>query len=401
MQVDVIPQFELGSVKRIRIGDYLNRHIVINDVMSFRFAVAYMRVSGLDRIAVSLDTLINKGGRISGSIGVDDEITSYEALEALMQFSSNSTIFHTLSGFTYHPKFYLLRGEKFAMALVGSPNLTRDGLFRNVEVAISIVLNFEDSADYAVYLRFEEVINEFLNSENPNVQPLNTDLLDKLVHAGIIKRESDTREPGTTIKGNSKKSFRDDKTTEILSKLFPMMHVPTAPPGSGLILPRIGRLIRAQERRLITPPKTVGNISTFMMQLSKFDSSHRLGVMGTAEVLIPLDARDFFPQLTLTSRKYPDANFDVTLNTPTGQERHSYRVWFYAGRDEFRLRMNKETIELSASSGGDLIVINQLPEDSEPAYEVTILSKYDPTFPAFLAKCVKLAQGKKWGVVTN
>ena len=138
------------------------------------------------------------------------------------------------------------------------------------------------------------------------------------------------------------------------------------------------------------------------MQLSPFDSSHRLGVSGTSEVLIPLEARDFFPQLTLqANRKYPDANFDVALNTSTGQERHSYRAWFYEERGEFRLRMDRETIELSSPQGGDLMVINRLPEDSDPAYEVTILPQSDPIFPVFMGKCVKVAQGKRWGIVTN
>ena len=255
--------------------------------------------------------------------------------------------------------------------------------------------------DYEVYLRYEEVINEFLNVENPNVQSLNTDLIDKLNRTGIIKRESDTNEPSTTLRIRSKKSLRDDKQAEVLSEFFPMLYVPTAPPRFG-IAPRKSQSDKEQKTPIATPPQTVGNISTFIMQLSAFDSSHRPGVPGTPEVLIPLEARDFFPQLTLqANRKHPDANFDVELDTPTGQERHSYRAWFYEERGEFRLRMNGETIELSTPEGGDLIVINRLPEDSDPPYEVTILPQSDPIFPIFMEKCVKVAQGKKWGIVTN
>ena len=121
MQIEVIPQIELGNIRRIRIGDYLNKYIVVDSFNSFRFAVAYMRLSGLDRLAASLDTLINKGGCISGSIGIDDKITSYEALEALMRFSPNSTIFHTSSDFIYHPK----QGNRIITVHVpiGSPNI--------------------------------------------------------------------------------------------------------------------------------------------------------------------------------------------------------------------------------------------------------------------------------------
>jgi hypothetical protein len=141
------------------------------------------------------------------------------------------------------------------------------------------------------------------------------------------------------------------------------------------------------------------------MQLSAFDSSHRSGVPGTPEVLIPHAAIEFFPQLSLSGRKYPDAQFDVVLNTPMGRERHRYRLWYYEERatgtriDEYRLRMNHDTIDLSASGGGDLLVVNKLPEGNDPVYEVTILPQTDPTFPAFIGSCRFEAQGKRWGVI--
>ena len=396
MQIEVIPQIELGNVRRLRVGDYLNTHISGDGFDNFQFAVAYMRVSGLDRIAGSLDTLLNKGGCISGSIGIDDGVTSYEALEILTHYSSNSTVFHTLSDFVFHPKLYLISGENGAIVLIGSPNLTRDGLYRNVEIATSVILDFEESTDYEVYTRYAKVINEFLNVEHPNVQPLNLALLDQLRSAGAIKLESDTRDPGTSLSTAS----RAGNKTALLTETFPMLRVPTAPPGSGLAVPKTSKWKAKQHNLIAPPPPITENTSTFIMQLSEFDSSHRSGVKGTPEILIPLDAQQFFPQIVLKDgRRHPDANFDVVLNTPIGQERHSYRVWYYEGKREFRLRMNKQTIDLSSPEGGDLIVINRLTEDHDPAYEVTILSQHDPTFPAFLAKCVNTAGPKRWGFV--
>jgi hypothetical protein len=46
MQIEVIPQIELGSVHRLRIGDFLNKTIADEQYSNFRFAVAYMRLSG-------------------------------------------------------------------------------------------------------------------------------------------------------------------------------------------------------------------------------------------------------------------------------------------------------------------------------------------------------------------
>jgi len=141
------------------------------------------------------------------------------------------------------------------------------------------------------------------------------------------------------------------------------------------------------------------------MQLSSFDSSHRTGVPGTPEILIPHAAIGFFPPLSLAERKYPDVTFDVVLNTETGRERHTYRLWYYEERatgtriDEYRLRLDHDTIDLSSPGGGDLIVVNRLPPDNDPLYEVTILPQSDPTFPAFLSLCTKQIYEKRWGIV--
>ena len=141
------------------------------------------------------------------------------------------------------------------------------------------------------------------------------------------------------------------------------------------------------------------------MQLSPFDSSHRTGVPGTPEVLIPHPAINFFPTLSLSDRKYPDSMFDVVLNNQTGRERHRFRLWYYEQRasgtkiDEYRLRMNHDTIDLANLDGGDLLVINKLPHGSDPAYEVTILSKTDALFNNFFNLCNFEVGDKKWGLI--
>lgn len=145
MRVELIPQIQIGSVQRVRVGDILNVNITEGDCDRFRFAVAYMRLSGWDRIAGAVDSLLNRGGRVSGVIGVDSGITTIEALEAVQQISEDSAVFYTTSDFIYHPKLYLTSGAAAAVAIVGSPNLTRDGLFRNVEVASAIYLDFNSS----------------------------------------------------------------------------------------------------------------------------------------------------------------------------------------------------------------------------------------------------------------
>ena len=93
------------------------------------------------------------------------------------------------------------------------------------------------------------------------------------------------------------------------------------------------------------------------------------------------------------------------MNTPDGTERHQYRLWYYEERatgtriDEYRLRLDHVTIDLSAEGGGDLLVISKMPSGADPAYEVTVVGRDQPLFPSFLDRCDRQAQGKKWGLM--
>ena len=78
MRVELIPQIEIGATHRLRVGDVLSRTLANQNYNNFRFAVAYARVSGLNRLAVSIESLINRGGHVAGAIGIDDGITSVE-----------------------------------------------------------------------------------------------------------------------------------------------------------------------------------------------------------------------------------------------------------------------------------------------------------------------------------
>lgn len=400
MHLEVIPQIQIGNVQRYRVGDILNNAIAADESARFRFAVAYMRTSGLERLSVSIEALLNRGGRVSGVVGIDDSITSIEALEMLREFSSDSTIFYTVSGYIYHPKLYLIDGEKFAIAIVGSSNLTRDGLFRNVELATSIYLDFESRTDFETYKRFDTFLNELLNTGNPNIQLVENDAISKLTAAGLIKHEFESREPGPSLRATRSRQPQQD-----ILDLFPPLQIPVAPPGRKVPSKPQRQKMKDPQTVVAPPPIEVTQGTTFIMQLSAFDSSHRTGVKGTSEILVPHLAKNFFPPISISGRKYPDVNFDVVLNVPTGRERYHYRFWYYEKRatgkpiDEYRLSVGKDTIDLSTLGGGDLLVINKLPEGNNPMYEVTVLPQTDPTFASFLALCTNDAQGKKWGIV--
>jgi hypothetical protein len=93
-----------------------------------------------------------------------------------------------------------MEGDQWAYAVVGSANLTRDGLYRNVELATLIHLDLASRADIDIYTAFDAFLSELLNPTNPNVQPLNAATLTYLAEMALISDEAQVPEPRSMIK---------------------------------------------------------------------------------------------------------------------------------------------------------------------------------------------------------
>lgn len=401
MRLIPIIQVNSGALTEARTGDLLSQGLRDSRYTSFKFAVAYMRLSGLNRIALDIDDLRARGGTVSGAVGLSGGVTSIEALQALASISDSSSVFHVVGGPTYHPKIYLLQGSSEAAIIFGSANLTCDGLYRNIEIGQEVLIDKSMPDDLAILKRYEDFVDSMLDASKSNVWLLDEDRIKEVIRLGLVKPESKTREPGETDSASRKKLSE-------AREMFPSLQVPVPPPAPKSIVPLIPR---PTGRKPVTrrPPMPslvvpVSTANTFLMQLSSFDSSHPTGVKGTPEILIPHGAVAFFPPIALTKRKYPDVVFNITLNKPGGNEVRSWRFWYYEFRatgtriDEYRLRVDRDTVDMMTSGGADILVISRLPSGSATAYEVTIVSSGDPQHGILLSLCDQESQGKRWGL---
>ena len=298
MRLELLAQTAMEGIERKTVGEAITAALSNERHTMFKFAAAYLPQSGFSRILSAIKKLKLRGGIVSGAIGIDDGITSLEALQALRYVSDTSTVFHTVSGFIFHPKVYLIRGNQDGVAVIGSPNMTRDGLYRNVELAVAIHLDFRQAADEQFCNECESFLDQYLRVPQSNVLLIDEESLFQLVNAGAIKREAESREPGTSARPGQA------TTSPLLHMLFPPIAVPVAPPPPEVVAP--------QPKIEATIEGAPANLSqVFVMQLSEFDCSHRSGVSGTAEVLVPHDAQNFFPEIRDNGRTYPDAYFKI------------------------------------------------------------------------------------------
>jgi HKD family nuclease len=112
--------------------------------------VAFIRKPGLDYLAPFIKQARKENRNITFYVGIDEQVTSKEALELLLELDTETYIYYSDS-YIYHPKIYLFEGERNRI-ITGSSNLTKSGLFYNVESSILLDFTNNDKSGLKVRL---------------------------------------------------------------------------------------------------------------------------------------------------------------------------------------------------------------------------------------------------------
>jgi len=309
------------------IGNEITKALRSKKYKSFKMAAAYAKNSGVGRLYDDLTYFANQGGQTEAIVGIDQTITSYQALVNLTTFAkSNLYIHHDKGAVTFHPKIYLFGNERVEKVFVGSSNLTAGGLFINFEANIGIDLDNSDNAN-----AFRKNITDywqFLISDN------NTKLADLQFVTRLL-------ESGNLIDENKKRSFR-----EIIGEVSNLPFTAR----KTIKLPSVNNQLN------VSPP--IFN-SNFAMILSGFDVSAKS--LDPIQ-LIPTSAlKDFplfwnFPAFYTESEKgYPQlyAIANILIDGKTFANQH-IRIYYYDNKKEFRVQC--EAIKRNGNQGDIMIV---------------------------------------------
>lgn len=152
-------------------------------------SVAFARSQGAAIIKSALEKNKNKSLVF---IGVRNDITSYQALEIILQTGATLYVVDTGSRTTiFHPKIYLAKHKNFATAIIGSANLTFGGLHNNIEASSILELDLE-TADDKVFVEQTEAIFNKLILDHPahTIKITNKDDIKYLFESGRVVDES-------------------------------------------------------------------------------------------------------------------------------------------------------------------------------------------------------------------
>jgi len=327
-----------------QIGDYIIRFLT-QDVPRFevfRVCVAFAKASGILQLAPALHAFMERGGRVEMVIGIDEGITTKQALELAMRYSSIVHVFNNPAA-TFHPKLYLFEiAHKKAIALIGSSNLTSGGMYTNYEATIGEEFDLTKDMDRKSY---EGILAIFLNatdSSTGGARLLDDALIDELVHNHSIMDE--TRR--SRLVGS-----RPRKVSGSVA-LFPRLPVPPAPrihPDLAKLIPKIPIIRGRADREGIT---ALHPWQTFVMTLGERDT--RQGRGFSHDIYIPIAARDYSADLwgwphqftrgtSYTRGKYEQRRIDMLIRPVAGQAQivEGVRLYYYDIKHEFRLNCGR------------------------------------------------------------
>jgi HKD family nuclease len=388
-----------------RLGDHLNR--LLREMPRFDHVfmlIAFVKRSGLSRLAEALREFMDAGGCVGAVVGIDQQGTSIEGLCLLLKCSNEAYIFHNRAfSSTFHPKVYLFeRSDERAVAIVGSGNLTAGGLYTNYETSLLLELDLNQAQDLEVYESLRSIYEQATDLSGGMARLLDEELIGELVRRGMViseRRALSARRPAAeTVEG-----VEEPVDTEVPESLFrrsPVLPPPTVAPGPSVVLEE------EIPSQVVAVPSGVAD--AFVMTLGSRDVRQRPGY--SRDIYLPLAARDampsfwgwpdqFQPGSGETVGTYAERFLRIHVYNVRG-ERHDeshVRLYYYAEKSEFRLNC---TALVRGANVSDILLIRTLTDDPDWDYEANVISVSDPGYPSLLTACstlVKPPSTKRWG----
>ena len=156
---------------------------------SFIGIVAFAINSGLSEILPYIQDYKEKFKKITFYIGVNDQVTTSEALQSLIENQIETYIFYNEEKL-FHPKIYMFEGQVRNKIIVGSSNFTKPGLFNsNIESSVNIDFNSSDQNGIKFKKQIEAYYNELFNQSHEKTKLLTVEYLKELIEKEIVLSE--------------------------------------------------------------------------------------------------------------------------------------------------------------------------------------------------------------------
>lgn len=253
-------------------------------------SVAFARTAGIDVVEASL---IGLGKKAKVFVGIRNEITSKQALLQLLSYKVELYVVDTGSRHViFHPKIYLATTANTGEAIIGSANLTFNGLHNNIEVSTHIKLDLKHGPD----ADFEAALCasfEHMAADHPShvVRIKTVAEVEALFVAGRLEDEEVVRAPQPSKTKGGKDALPAMKLYRTPNSKPKVPAIPKAKPGAKVV-PAVAGSPNAGMRYLVWESKP---LSERDLNIPKSDKTNPTGSMGLKKGLYDdIDHRHYF-----------------------------------------------------------------------------------------------------------
>lgn len=196
------------------------------DLDKLLISVAFAKSQGAAVIKPALEK--NKG-KCAVFVGIRNDITSYQALEVILETGANLYVVDTGSRTTiFHPKIYLAKFKKSATAIIGSANLTFGGLHNNIEASSILDLDLCIAEDKSFVDQTEAIFNHLVAAHPGHVLNIKSkEDIKEIFESGRVVDET------VVIKQKSSRPSKGKGDTTPLMRLFKKFPLPVTKKKAG------------------------------------------------------------------------------------------------------------------------------------------------------------------------
>ena len=223
MNITLLGQgFEAASENSV--GKHLIKFFADKDFHTFTGISAFASQAGVNGLSKHIAAAKKHLNIITIVTGVDQKGTSKEALEALLNLNINAFVFYQPSFTIFHPKIYLFEGADKSELIIGSSNLTSQGLFTNVEASLLVSIDNSVEADRKIVKQLNGYFKGIFDFTDPNLKKLSKKIIADLVKAKVVPTEEERK----AAQDKAEKAERTE-TENIISKIFPKRAIAKIP----------------------------------------------------------------------------------------------------------------------------------------------------------------------------
>ncbi len=223
MNITLLGQgFEATSQNSV--GNKLIKFFADKDFHTFTGISAFASQAGVNGLSKYISEAKKHLNIINIVTGIDQKGTSKEALEALLNLKINAFIFYQPSFTIFHPKIYLFEGGDKSELIIGSSNLTSQGLFTNIEASLLVSIDNSIEADRKIVGQLKDYFKGIFDFTDPNLKKLSKTIISELVKAKVVPTEEERK----AAQDKAEKEERIE-TENIISKIFPKRAIAKIP----------------------------------------------------------------------------------------------------------------------------------------------------------------------------